>query len=113
MAHGDQRRDPGVAIERTMLAWTRTAIGFGAVGVAVLKANVPAGFAVLAMTVPIWILDRISRRSPDSWLSARRHVLVTVTVIVVALAALAVSFAVPSSGLTRPDTVGSRPTPLR
>jgi hypothetical protein len=93
-----------------MLAWTRTAIGFAAVGAAILKASVPAGLAVLAMSVPIWVVDRLTRRSVDTWLSARRHVLVTTTVIVVALAALAVAFAVPSeNGLVRPRPAGSRP----
>ena len=103
MAPSDKdERDPGVAMERTMLAWTRTAIGFAAVGTAIMRANVPAGLAVLAMSVPIWVVDRLTRRSVDTWLSARRHVLVSTTVIVVALAALAVAFAVPSAhGLIR------------
>lgn len=113
MADNDpDERDPGVAMERTMLAWRRTAIGFAAVGAAILKANVPAGLAVLAMSVPIWIVDRLSRRSVNTWLSARRHALVTATVIVIALAALAVAIGAPSkTGLTRPRAAGTRPVP--
>lgn len=95
---GDNKRDPGGARERTTLAWTRTAIGFVAVGAAMLKANVPAGFAVLAMSAPIWVVDRFTARSPDSWLAARRHVLVTGTIIVVALAALVITLVAPSQG---------------
>jgi uncharacterized membrane protein YidH (DUF202 family) len=33
---------PGLARERTELAWTRTAVSFAAVGVAILKTNPPA-----------------------------------------------------------------------
>jgi uncharacterized membrane protein YidH (DUF202 family) len=99
----DEERDPGVARERTMLAWTRTAIGFVAVGAAMLKANVPAGFAVLAMSLPIWVVDRFTGRAPDSWLAVRRHVLVTATIIAVAVAALVITLTVPShAGLIRP-----------
>ena len=117
MADNDpDERDPGVAMERTMLAWRRTAIGFAAVGAAILKANVPAGLAVLAMSVPIWIVDRLSRRSVSTWLSARRHLLITATVIVIALAALAVAIGAPSkTGLTPPRAAGgsARPAPSR
>jgi uncharacterized membrane protein YidH (DUF202 family) len=109
----DNERDPGVARERTMLAWTRTAIGFVAVGAAMLKANVPAGFVVLAMSVPIWVVDRVTARSPESWLAARRHILVTATIIVVALAALVITLTVPSrAGLTRGSGAGPQPAPL-
>ena len=115
MAHGDQdERDPGLAVERTMLAWTRTAIGFAAVGAVILKANLPAGFVVLAMSVPIWVVDRLTRRSVNTWLSARRHVLVTATVVVIAAAALAVAIAAPSeNGLIRARPAGSRLTGSR
>lgn len=99
---GKGRRDPGVARERTTLAWTRTAIGFVAVGAAMLRANVPAGLTVLAMSAPVWVVDRLTARAPESRLAARRHVLVTATIIVVALAALVITLTVPShTGLIR------------
>jgi uncharacterized membrane protein YidH (DUF202 family) len=51
-------RDPGLAEERTRLAWVRTAISFAAVGVALLKVDVPLGVTVLAMVPFIWLAGR-------------------------------------------------------
>jgi Domain of unknown function (DUF202) len=51
-------RDPGLAEERTRLAWVRTAISFAAVGAALLKVDVPAGITVLAMGPLIWLAGR-------------------------------------------------------
>jgi uncharacterized membrane protein YidH (DUF202 family) len=45
-----EERDPGLARERTALAWTRTAISVAALGGAMLKTNPPAGIVVLAMS---------------------------------------------------------------
>lgn len=82
--------DPGLARERTGLAWTRTAISFAALGGALLKTTPPAGTLVLAMSAVVWGLGRMSRRSerPKSprW---HRHLLITLTVTLVALVALA------------------------
>ena len=41
--------DPGLARERTRLAWTRTAIAFAAVGAALLKSHLVAGLTVLGL----------------------------------------------------------------
>ena len=38
-------RDPGLARERTDLAWTRSAISFAALGAAMLHTNAVAGVA--------------------------------------------------------------------
>jgi uncharacterized membrane protein YidH (DUF202 family) len=82
----------GLARERTSLAWTRTAISFGAVGGAVLKANVITGLIILAMAPVIWQLGRVSRgREGLPALSATRLFLITVSIIVVALICLAVA----------------------
>jgi len=56
-----EERDPGLARERTALAWTRTAIGFGALGGVVLKVNVVTGLIILAMAPLVWQLGRIPR----------------------------------------------------
>lgn len=82
--------DPGLAPERTGLAWTRTAISFAALGGAILKTTPPAGVLVLGMSVLVWGLGRIAHRSgrPASP-SRHRHLLVTVTVTLVSLVALA------------------------
>ncbi len=53
-------RDPGLARERTSLAWTRTAISFAALGGAVLKENAITGLVILAITPVIWQIGRAS-----------------------------------------------------
>ena len=59
-----EERAPGLARERTALAWTRTAISFAALGGTMLKANVISGLIVLALTPVIWQLGRVSRGRP-------------------------------------------------
>jgi uncharacterized membrane protein YidH (DUF202 family) len=51
---------PGLAQERTSLAWTRTAIAFAALGGVVLKANVVTGLIILALAPVIWQLGRMA-----------------------------------------------------
>jgi uncharacterized membrane protein YidH (DUF202 family) len=74
---------------RTSLAWTRTAVAFAAIGGAMLKVSPVAGCVVLALSVPIWLVAHRPRSAVAS--SGRRLRLVTATVVVVALAALAVA----------------------
>jgi uncharacterized membrane protein YidH (DUF202 family) len=54
---------PGLAQERTSLAWTRTAISFAALGGVVLKANVVTGLIIVALAPVIWQLGRMTRGS--------------------------------------------------
>jgi uncharacterized membrane protein YidH (DUF202 family) len=78
---------PGTAAERTRLAWERTAITFGAVGLAMLRGEPAAGLIVLAVTPLIWALGRyVSAVRPQA--RARRLVLVTVAVTGVAVLAV-------------------------
>ena len=58
---GPEDLDPGLARERTSLAWTRTAISFAAVGGVVLKNDVVAGLVILATTPVIWRLGYLAR----------------------------------------------------
>jgi uncharacterized membrane protein YidH (DUF202 family) len=87
--------DGGLAHERTSLAWTRTAISFGAVGGAVLKANVATGLIILALAPVIWQLGRASRGAAAGTggpvVSATRLFLITVAIVAVALICLAVA----------------------
>ena len=76
--------DPGLARERTSLAWTRTALSFAAVGGVLLKKDVVAGLIVLATAPVIWELGRLAYHRPG------RLRLVTATIVAVALIALAV-----------------------
>ena len=72
--------DPGLARQRTRLAWIRTTIAFAALGGAVLKTNIPAGIAVLAMTPLVIIAGHMSGHS----LSGRArpgHLLLTAVAI--------------------------------
>lgn len=59
--NGGTERDPGLARERTQLAWSRTAISFAAVGAAILHAEeVVAGAVVIAMSAAIWSIGRLT-----------------------------------------------------
>ncbi len=79
------QRDPGLARERTALAWTRTAISFAAVGGVVLKREVVPGLILLAVVPAIYVLGRLAYTRPE------KHKLVTATIIAVALVALVVT----------------------
>jgi len=83
---GDPASRPGLARERTTLAWTRTAISFAAVGGVVLKRDVIPGLILLAVAAAIWPLGRLAYRRQA------RLILVTATIVGVAVVALVVSF---------------------
>ena len=78
------QRDPGLARERTSLAWTRTALSFAAVGGVMLKREVITGLIVLAVAPAIWQLGRLPRNLPG------RLKLITATIVAVAVVALVV-----------------------
>ncbi len=85
--------DPGLAADRTTLAWARTAIAFAAVGGAMLRKEPVAGLVVLAMTPLIWTLGRfVGHRAARPELLSRRLLLVTVIVVIVSALAVAVAF---------------------
>jgi uncharacterized membrane protein YidH (DUF202 family) len=86
-----EEQSPGLARERTELAWSRTAIGFAALGGAILKTNVPGGLTVAAMGLLIWGLHHIFPDVPTAGARPRRLLLVTVAVTAVALVALVVA----------------------
>jgi uncharacterized membrane protein YidH (DUF202 family) len=90
-----EERDPGLARERTSLAWLRTAIAFAALGGTVLKANILTGAIIIAMAPVVWQLGRVSRgRSGPAGLprvGATRLFAMAVAIVVVALLALGVA----------------------
>ncbi len=88
--------DPGLAAERTRLSWARTGIAFAAVGAAILRRQPAAGLIVLAITPVIWGLGRVVAREEGHAPRARR--LLLVTVIVTLVAALAAAIALLSPG---------------
>jgi uncharacterized membrane protein YidH (DUF202 family) len=95
-ADGDpEEHAPGLARERTSLAWTRTALSFAALGGTMLKANAVTGLLILAVAPVVWQLGRVSRSpSPHGDLpvvGATRLFLITVSILVVGLLCLAVA----------------------
>ena len=79
---------PGSAAERTRLAWARTAIAFGAVGLVMLRGEPVAGLLVLAVTPLIWALGRYVSSAAPPEARSRRLLLVTVAVTSVAVVAV-------------------------
>ena len=80
-----EEADSGLARVRTSLAWTRTALSFAAVGAVALRKDVIAGLLILATAPVIWWLGRLTHHFPG------RIRLVTATIVIVSLVALAVS----------------------
>jgi uncharacterized membrane protein YidH (DUF202 family) len=78
---------PGTAAERTRLAWARTAISFGAVGLVMLRREPVAGLLVLAATPLIWALGRYVSATTRPETRSRRLLLVSVAVTGVAVLA--------------------------
>jgi len=97
-----EQLDPGLARERTKLAWARTSIAFAAVGAAILKKEPVAGLIVLAMTPLLWGLGRfVGHTAERPELQSRRLLAVTLTVVTVSVLAMVIAF------------VGHPPTSLR
>jgi uncharacterized membrane protein YidH (DUF202 family) len=82
-----EQPDPGLASERTRLAWTRTAISFAALGAAVLRASPMAGALVLAAAGLIWAIGRLASRSVRAGSGDRRRLLAMISGTVAALSA--------------------------
>jgi uncharacterized membrane protein YidH (DUF202 family) len=76
---------PGLARERTDLAWTRTAAGFAAVGLALVRMRPAVGLFVLAFCGAVWATGRVRTAATQP----RAVLLVTVVTTAVSLAALA------------------------
>lgn len=93
--------DPALARERTDLAWTRSAIAFFGVGVAILKFRPAIGIPVLAIAGAIWLIGR-TVRTPARGIASARPLFVTVAVTLLALVSLVLTLAGPASRGLRP-----------
>jgi uncharacterized membrane protein YidH (DUF202 family) len=81
-----EQRDPGLARERTSLAWGRTAISFAALGGTVLKASVVPGLVIMLIAPAIWWIAQLRKSGGE------RLWLMTVSIVAVAGLALVVAF---------------------
>jgi uncharacterized membrane protein YidH (DUF202 family) len=93
--------DPGLARERTELAWTRTAIAFAALGAAILKYRPVVGLPVLALSAVVWRLGRLPGTAGAADVRDRRLLLITVSTVGVSVVALVLSFLGPGIVLLR------------
>jgi uncharacterized membrane protein YidH (DUF202 family) len=98
-------RDPGLARERTDLAWTRTAISFAALGAAMLRTNAATGVLVMLTGAAVWGLGQLSGRPTSGRPTSRRRLdqrrtvrLITTATTLVAAVALAVTLVAPGDG---------------
>ena len=93
--------DQGLARERTSLAWTRSAIAFMALGLAILKFRPAVAIPILAIAGGIWLLGRGSRITHPR-IASHRVLLVAVAVNLLALVSLVLTLAGPQSRGLRP-----------
>jgi uncharacterized membrane protein YidH (DUF202 family) len=92
---------PGLAGERTELAWHRMAISFAALGGAILRTRPAAGLPILIISALVWEPGRLPRVPGTGYARGRRLLLITVTIAGVSVAALIVSFLGDGSGVLR------------
>lgn len=90
--------DPGLARERTVLAWSRTGLSFLALGGLLVRVDPLAGLAVLALGGVVWLLGYVHYRSMWTaagavrWLTRPRALrLIAVGTALVALVGLAIA----------------------
>ena len=84
--------DPGLAGERTRLAWARTAMAFAAVGAVMLKREVVPGLIVLFTTPLIWAAGSFASHERPRRPRPGRLLVVTLTVTAVAVIAVIAAF---------------------
>ena len=93
-----EEADPGLARDRTQMAWTRTAIAFVAAGVAILKTRPVPGVIVLALGAATWAVTRFfPGPATDDGSRPRQLLLVTAAITLVALVCLVIVLTAPVS----------------
>ncbi len=99
MADDLEDADPGLARERTGLAWTRSSISFAALGAAILKFRPAVGVPLLILSAAIWSLGRMPRTPGLAGAAPRRVLTVAISVNAIALVALIITLGGHSGGL--------------
>lgn len=89
--------DPGLARERTRLAWTRSSVSFAAIGVLILKTRPLIGAPLLILSAVIWSIGLTGRTPGRAGVAPKRVLFVAICVFVVAAAALTLALASHSS----------------
>jgi uncharacterized membrane protein YidH (DUF202 family) len=84
--------DPVLASERTELAWTRSALSFLALGIAISKLRPIVGLPLLGCSAVVWLIGRASPARDQAATASRRILLVTVVVCLLALVSLVLAF---------------------
>jgi len=64
--------NPGLARERTVLAWSRTGLSFLALGGILVRTDPLAGLAVVALGGVVWLLGYVHHRSMWTAVGVRR-----------------------------------------
>jgi uncharacterized membrane protein YidH (DUF202 family) len=85
--------DPGLARERTSLAWTRSTISFAALGVLIIKYRPVVGVPVLILSAVIWEVGNLRKNRS----APRRVLIVTIAVATAALVGLILTLIGPPS----------------
>jgi uncharacterized membrane protein YidH (DUF202 family) len=93
-----EEADPGLARERTKLAWTRSSISFAAIGVLILKTRPLIGAPVLILSALIWSIGWMRRTHGRAGVAPRRVLFVAICILVIAAAALTIALAGQSPG---------------
>lgn len=93
--------DPGLAHERTELAWTRTAISFAAVGATLLRYRPAAGVPILILSAVVWWLGRLPRTPGAGRKHNRGLLLIMVSITGMSVVALVLSFLGHGTGVFR------------
>lgn len=88
-----EEADPGLARERTKLAWTRSSVSFAAIGVLILKTSPLIGAPLLILSAVIWSIGLMRRTPGLAGVAPKRVLFVTICVIVIAAVALAMTLA--------------------
>ena len=76
MSRADEAEDPGKALERTTLAWTRSGLSLAAIGALILRAaamhhltavSYVVGAWLVALAVVLWAQGSRPYRTRDAW----------------------------------------------